>query len=289
MTAEAWMQRLGGPELPAIRFPEPHEVQTGYWLTGEERIIRGRANRLFTFAHGCRDLERAVLCIPPLACTGRIFAPMAPLSRDHRLVMWTPPVPRRTARGTDDVAVLADPEFPLPEHFPVVAAGLGCRTALQFAAAHPSRVRSLALISPVLTRAQVQWAAPFHLGLLGLPNASARALAPLGLAPPGSRRIPEPALLELFRQARRFGVREVLARLREAWRTSLPDPASLPRVPTFVLFGAYDGFCDQGSLRDLLKRLGASTEVLDDAGHLPFLSHPVWVNARLQSFLARHD
>lgn len=269
------------------RIPAPHEVQRGYWVTGEERLVTGRATRIFTFAYGCRDRERSVLCIPPLACTGRIFSPLAPLSRDHRLLMWTAPVSRRGGSAcAEDVSLLGHPDFPLPERFAVVASGLGCRTALRLAAEHPERITSLALFSPIVSAAQVRRIAPFLLGLVGLPRSSARAVAPLAYGAVGSRRVPEPAMLELLRQARRFEASDVLRRLKQAWREPLPDLSRLQRIRTFLLWGALDPFCGERTMRALEQALPGSSECLDDAGHVPFLTHPVWVNARLQALLA---
>lgn len=284
------MQRWTGEPLGrplANGIPAAHEVQQGYWVTGEERLLLGRTTRVFTFAYGCRDRERSVLGIPPLATTGRILSPLAPLSRDHRLVMWTPPPSRRGRSATrDDVAMLAHPDFPLPERFAVVAASYGCRAALALAVAHPERVRALVLISPLVLPRQLRRISPFLLGLVGLPRISARMLAPLGYDPVRTRKLPLPATLELLRQARRFQAPDILRRLTQAWREPLPDLRPLRGIPVFVLWGALDPFCDRGTVQALGRALPLSSECIDDASHLPFLSHPVWVNARLQSFLS---
>lgn len=288
--AEGWVQRWTGEPLDrplGNSIPAPHEVQQGYWVAGEERLLLGRTNRVFGFPYGCREWERSVLGIPPLATTGRILSPLAPLSRDHRLVLWTPPPSRRGRSAIrDDLSMITHPEFPLPERFAIVAASYGCRTALAFAAAHPDRVRALALICPLILPRQIRRISPFLLGLVGLPRLSARMLAPLGYDSVGTRKLPLPATLELLRQARRFEPLDLLRRLAQAWREPLPDLASLRSVPVFVLWGALDPFCDQRTVRSLERSLTVSSECIDDASHLPFLSHPVWVNARLQAFLA---
>lgn len=293
--ADAWLQRLSpsrgalhGPLSAAV--PAPHQVQQGFWVTGEERWVLGRTTRLFTFAHGCRDRERAVLCIPPLAATGRIFAPLAPLSRDHRLLMWTPPPSRRGRSACqDDVALLGHPDFPLPERFALIAASHGCRTALALAARWPQRIRALVLLGPLLSPRQLRRISPLLLGLVGLPRPSVRLLAPLGFEPLRGRRLPLSATLELLRQARRFRLMDVLRRLRQSAREPPPPLAGLRRIPTLVLQGGLDPFVDPAPLARLAGALPLTTERIADASHLLFLSHPVCVNARLQTFLAeRH-
>jgi pimeloyl-ACP methyl ester carboxylesterase len=289
-SADAWPQRLGpaswSPLLDGL--PAPHQVQPGFWVTGEERWVLGRTTRLFTFAHGCRDRERSVLCIPPLAATGRIFAPLAPLSRDHRLLLWTPPPSRRGRSALEeDVALLGHPDFPLPERFTLIAASLGCRTALALAARFPQRVRALVLIAPLFSR-RPRGLSPLLLSRVALPGPSARLLGPMGLGAVGARRLPLAATLELLRQAGRFGLADVARRLRQA-REPLPSLAPLHRLPALALEGGLDPFRDPATLSVLGRTLALSVERIEDAGHLPFLSHPVWVNARVQSFLGeRH-
>lgn len=294
-TAETWFHRLGlgssaAADAPVGAIPAAHQVQQGFWVTGEERWVAGRTTRLFTFAHGCRDRDRTVLCIPPLATTGRIFAPLAPLSRDHRLLLWTPPASRRGRSACqEDVSLLSEPDFPLPERFALVAASHGCRTALALAARCPARIRALVLIAPLLSPRQVRRFGPLAAGLVGLPRPSARLLAPLGFEAIRGRRLPLPATLELLRQARRFQVTDVLRRLRQGAQEALPDWSRLRGLPTLALFGGLDPFADLRALAPLARDLGWATERIDDASHLPFLSHPVCVNARLQTFLAeRH-
>jgi pimeloyl-ACP methyl ester carboxylesterase len=107
----------------------------------------------------------------------------------------------------------------------------------------------------------------------------------MGLGAVGARRLPLSATLELLRQAGRFRLSVVARRLRQGTGQALPPLSPLRGLPALALEGGLDPFRHPGTLSVLEKTLALSVERIEDAGHLPFLSHPVWVNARVQSFL----
>ena len=107
--------------------PEPEEIQPGYELTLEERMVRGAPVRLFTFPGGIEDGSRTVVCLPGLGASGRSFAPMAPLASELRFLLWTPTLrtPMTHTPLQWNVASLAHPDARLPERFALLGSSFG--------------------------------------------------------------------------------------------------------------------------------------------------------------------
>ncbi len=73
------------------------------------------------------------------------------------------------------------------------------------------------------------------------------------------------------------------------WRRQLmmrEDLAKLP-VPTLFVWGDKDAFAPPSSGEDMVARMAdAKIEIIEDAGHLPFLEQPAAVAAIINRFLA---
>jgi pimeloyl-ACP methyl ester carboxylesterase len=142
----------------------------------------------------------------------------------------------------------------LPERFSLLAASGAIPTALAIAEAAPGRVRALVLTgSPMHPRA-LGWC----LNLPAVGHVAARWL--------GGRHLPREARLTLVHEARRGAI----------W----PLEPHRSRVPTMVVSGGEDPL-GQWQLP------GAVHDCIPEAGHLPFLTHPVLFNGRVDEFLAR--
>jgi pimeloyl-ACP methyl ester carboxylesterase len=205
--------------LPTPRLvPAPEEIQAGYELTLEERMIRGAPMRLFTFPGGSEDVARTVVCLPGLGASGRSFAPMAPLAPHLRLRLWTPALhtPETDTQLQWNVESLAHPDTQLPERFALVGSSFGSLVSLAFTLAHPERLRALVLVSPVASVHRVRrWALSLstdvldadYLGALErlrvptlIIHGARDTLVPLRYAQDVARRIPG-SRLEVLREA----------------------------------------------------------------------------------------
>jgi pimeloyl-ACP methyl ester carboxylesterase len=271
--------------------PAPEEIQAGYGLTLEERVIRGAPVRLFTFPGGCEDVARTVLCLPGLGASGRSFAPMAPLAPHLRLRLWTP-TPRTPPAHTPlrwNVEALTHPDARLPERFALLGSSFGSLVSLAFTLAHPERVRALVLVSPVASVHRVRrWALSLST-LVRMPKPFAYVFAPTVARVLGGRHLPPEGRAEIVREARRLSPMELLRRLRDVLEADYLGALERLRVPTLVIHGARDAVVPLGYARDVARRIpGARLEVLREASHLPYMSHAQAFNAFTGDFLLQH-
>ncbi len=191
----------------------------------------------------------------------------------------------------DDLAALLD-ALDL-ERVHLVGTSYGGEVGLIFAAAHPRRVRSLAVISTVgrvsnLLRRKVDlWAEtalrdPQKLYDLAAPfNFSNRFLEQNpGVVGLGRARLAE-APAEFF---------PAFARLVEAFRgLDVSDRLADIRCPTLVMCGEEDALKPVAESRFIARRIpGAEMLIVPGAGHALVIEKPGEVNTALLGFLARH-
>lgn len=277
------------PAAPLV--PGLEEVQHGYALPLSERRVRGALVRLFTFPGGSHDEAQTVVCLPGLGASGRSFAPMRPLSTLLRLLLWTPPVhtPLTHPPLTWNVEALAHPEAGLPRRFALLGSSFGSLVALTFALAHPERLSALVLVSPVASVRRVRRVALSLSTLVRVPRPFAYLLAPTVARILGGRHLPPEGRAEIVREARRLSSLEMVRRLRDVLGADLLPQLARLRVPTLVVHGARDSLVPLSAARDVAARIpGAQLEVLREAAHLPYMSHPDAFNAFVGDFLLRH-
>ena len=120
--------------------PDVEDIQQGYELPCEERMVKGTPVRLSTFPQGHLDATRTVVCMPGLGASGRSFAPMRPLADTLRLLLWTPPLrtPMTHTPIQWNLAVLNHPEAGLPERFAMVGSSYGSLLSIAYAVSSPS-------------------------------------------------------------------------------------------------------------------------------------------------------
>ncbi len=271
--------------------PAPEEIQPGYELTLEERVVRGAPVRLFTFPGGSEDVARTVVCLPGLGASGRSFAPMAPLAPHLRLQLWTPtlrtPVTHSPLQW--NLEALAHPDALLPKRFSLVGSSFGSLVALAFTLAHPERVRALVLVSPVASVHRVRrWALSLST-LVRMPKPFAYVFAPTVARVLGGRRLPPEGRAEIVREARRLSPLEMLRRLSDVLDADYLQQLERLHVPTLIIHGARDTLVPLEYARDVARRIpGARLEVLREASHLPYMSHAQAFNALVGDFLLQH-
>lgn len=191
----------------------------------------------------------------------------------------------------DQVADLLDRQFPLPVH--VVGWSLGGLIGQHWAARHPDKVLSLALIStsPRFVRDE-DWAYAQPRAAIEAVGASLdtdfeatleRFLALQMLGAPAARETLKAVRGELFAHGRPQGLLPALNLLLEADARQL---AGRIRCPVGLFFGARDAITPIGAGRWLAENLDdARLYEFPHASHAPFLSHEDDFVARLTTHL----
>jgi pimeloyl-ACP methyl ester carboxylesterase len=272
--------------------PRLEEIQQGYELSCEQRMVRGAPVRLFTFPGGDPDTASTVLCLPGLGASGRSFAPMRPLASERRFLLWTPTLhtPLTHTPLQWNLASLEHPDARLPERFALVGSSFGSLISIAFALAHPERLRALVLVSPVASVHRVRrWALALST-LVRMPKPFAYVFAPTVARILGGRHLPPEGRAEIVREARRLSPLELLRRLQDILAADYLEDLERLRVPTLIIHGARDLLVPLSYARDVASRIpGSRLEVIREASHLPYMSHTDSFNAFVGDFLARHD
>jgi pimeloyl-ACP methyl ester carboxylesterase len=284
------MLEASSPHAPRL-VPEPEDIQPGYELALEERMVRGAPVRLFTFPGGNADVARTVVCMPGLGASGRSFAPMAPLASELRLQLWTPTLrtPMTHTPLQWNVASLAHPDAQLPERFALLGSSFGSLVSLAFTLAYPERVKALVLVSPVASVHRIRrWALSLST-LVRMPKPFAYLFAPTVARVLGGRELPAEGRAEIVREARRISPLELLRRLRDVLDADYLRQLERVSVPTMIIHGARDHLVPVRYARDVARRIpGARLEVLREASHLPYMSHAQSFNSFVGDFLLQH-
>lgn len=273
--------------------PSRDDVQEGYALPCRSVPVEGSQLRLFTVPGGNQDPARTVLCLPGLGASGRSFAPMRALGRDLRLLLWTPPLstPARLTPLEFNVQLLSSPPpaVGLPERFELLGSSYGSLLALRFALAHPARVKSLVLVSPVASTRRIRRGAVLAASLLRVPLPFAYLFAPVVARVLGGSRLSAEGRSELVREARRISPLEMVRRLRDIVTTELLPRLPELGMPVLVVHGGRDFIVPLEAARDVALRIpNARFEVIRGAAHLPYMSHPEAFNDRVHDFLLTH-
>ncbi|WP_164019104.1 alpha/beta fold hydrolase [Pyxidicoccus trucidator] len=272
--------------------PDLEDIQSGYeHLLHEERFVRGTPVRLFTFPGESVAVRRTVVCLPGLGASGRSFAPMGPLADELRLLLWTPPLstPATHTPLQWNLAVLSHVEAGLPERFALVGSSYGSLLSIAYTLAHPERVKALVLVSPVASVHRIRRLALTLSTLVRSPKPLAYLMAPTVARVLGGPHLPPEGRAEIVREARRMSSMELLRRLRDVLAADYLHRLHELRVPTLIIQGGRDLLVPTRAARDVAEHIpGARMEVLREASHLPYMTHPQSFNNLVGDFLLHH-
>ena len=189
-------------------------------------------------------------------------------------------------------------ELALPQ-VDVVASSWGGGIAQLFAAANPTRVRSLVLVAPVnpwsdlgLERVRF-FSRKFGAALLlaGMPFSRPLHLWGLKRMYGDPARIPAGTLEGYSRLFLRKGLAGNVVNMLRAWEDDLEALRRAPErihAPTLLIWGSRDSAVAPASAQPLMRRVPQSElAVIDGAGHLPFEETPEEFNRLVLDFLAR--
>ncbi|WP_170359142.1 alpha/beta fold hydrolase [Ruegeria arenilitoris] len=229
-------------------------------------------------------IEPLVL-LPEMMCDARLFEPQInSLSRQRAVTV----APISLGERIEEIASsLLDQ---LPRRFAVAGSGMGGVVALELVRRAPDRVSRLCLMATDAQADTPQTAAAREELLVAtkmgrLEEVMRRIISSNTLAP-GPRRIP--ILNDLVAMALDLGP-EVFERQIRALQRRPDQQSELRRikVPTLVLSGAHDTLTPLRKHTFMSELIpGADLKVIDEAGHLPTLEAPDFVNDALTQWLS---
>jgi pimeloyl-ACP methyl ester carboxylesterase len=145
---------------------------------------------------------------------------------------------------------------------------------------------ALVLAGPVLSRRQMPFPTKRFVDLLEAPEPIARLVSPLAAQVMGGFSLDRAGRDELVREARHFSGRELKRRLAALMATDLLPRLPELRLPVLFVHGSRDWLVPwRASRRAAALVPGARFELLERAGHVPYLSHPARFNALVAGFL----
>lgn len=275
------------PEVTQHRVPAPEEIQPGYELPVESLWVDGGEVRLFRVPEGITDVEKTVVCLPGLGASGRSFAPLRALGDRYRFLFWTPPLntPKRVPPLDFNITALHDTKA-LPRRFTLLGSSYGSLVALAYALAAPDRVKALVLVSPVASTRKIRNGAMFAQQAMRLPLPMAVVFAPAVARVLGGRELKAEARGEFIREARRIAPHEMGRRLKDILAANLMPRLSELKMPTLIIHGTRDRVVPLQSAKDVAEAiLHAELQLIEGAGHLPYMSHAKAFNSILDAFL----
>lgn len=229
-------------------------------------------------------IEPLVL-LPEMMCDARLFEPQInSLSRQRAVTV----APISLGERIEEIASsLLDQ---LPRRFALAGSGMGGVVALELVRRAPDRVSRLCLMATDAQADTPQTAAAREELLVAtkmgrLEEVMRRIISSNTLAP-GPRRIP--ILNDLVAMALDLGP-EVFERQIRALQRRPDQQGGLRRikVPTLVLSGAHDTLTPLRKHTFMSELIpGADLKVIDEAGHLPTLEAPDFVNDALTQWLS---
>ncbi len=273
--------------MSGLSHSPPASFRSDVWH--EELWLHGIRARALRFVGGCEDPSRAVVCVAGMGANGRSFVRQRPLAEDRFFLMLN--LPRETPRAQDPLlfAVESVEEF-MDVHGLVrpvlLGSSFGGAVATLVALRRGERLGGLVLANPVVARSQIPLAFPGFVNFLEAPDALARFMAPLAVQIMGGFSLDPDGRDEIVRESRLFTSRELKRRLEALMKLDLRDRLGDLPAQTLWVHGQRDLLVPVRAARRAASRIGHGRfEVIREAGHLPYLSHPGPFNSILSSFL----
>ena len=248
--------------------------------------VDGSRLRVSRFPGGLTDPSRALLCFPGYGATGESFARLAPLAHLLDVHLLTPPedgeaYPDVLARYGGMLASYARRfERPL-----VLGTSFGGPVAIQAAAQLGDALGGLILIS---TYAELRHPLRRFIPILAYLEAAAYSIQRLGVYAIAGPRLDREAARALLGQTNSISRREKHARLVAALTCNVEPAASRVAAPVLVIHGTKDRIVPIARGRRLAALFPrAELQVIDGAGHVPYLTHPRAIVDQIEAFARR--
>lgn len=258
-----------------------------------ELSLRGIRARAFHFRDGLVDPARALVCIAGMGADGRSFVRQRPLARDRWLLPLN--LPYETPRDAEPLEFAAEvvEEYVLHErlvHPALLGSSFGGAVVTLVALRGNVRPSALVLAGPVLSRKQIPFATTRFVDLLEAPDPLARLVSPIAAQVMGGFALDRDGRDELVREARHFTGRELKRRLVALMKMDLTPRLSALDLPVLVLHGSRDWLVPWRSSKRIAASIpGSRFELIERAGHVPYLSNPGPFNEAVQRFLESVD
>jgi pimeloyl-ACP methyl ester carboxylesterase len=273
--------------LPEIRTTPPAEFKQE--VARAELELRGVRAKAYQFPGGARDVGRALVCIAGMGADGRSFARQRELARDWFVLPLSTPF--ETPRGLSPIDFCADviEEYIDSERLvrPVIlGSSFGGAVAATVALRRHTTLGGLVLAGAVLSRRQIPLASKYFIDLLEAPEPVARLVAPMAAQIMGGFSLDRDGRDELVREARHFLGDELKRRLEALMKIDLLGRVTTLALPTLVIHGKRDLLVPWWRGKLTAEAIpGARFDLIDRAGHLPYLSHPELFNQAVAGFL----
>lgn len=229
-------------------------------------------------------MAEPLVFLPGLMCDARIFmAQLADLSRDHSVIVA--PV----TRGERVEEIASNILDTLPRKFALCGLSMGGIVAMEILRRAPDRITRLALFDTNPLAETPQSASAYEPMIVGaragrLPQVLRQLVGPEHLAPTPHRM----AILSLMDEMAAGLGPEVFIRQVRALQRRRDQQATLRRckVPTMVLCGEVDTLTPVKRHTFMAELIpNARLHVVPDAGHLPVLEQPEYVNDAIREWM----
>jgi len=240
----------------------------------------------FRVAAGFSPPAPALICFPGYGATGESFARLAPLADRLDVHLLTPPeeyarVPDVLTRYAALTAAFAR-QFDRPI---LLGTSFGGPIAIEAAAQLGDAIRGLVLIS---TYAELRHPLRFLIPILGILEPIAYSMKRFGVYVVGGPGLDPEAAHALVGQMSSIGRREKHARLVSALTCNVASAASRITAPVLVIHGNRDRMVRLSRGRALAALFpGAELQIIEGAGHVPYLTHPRAVIDHVAAFARR--
>lgn len=271
---------------PRHRMPTPSPF-AGFDLPYEDLPTEPVPLRCFRFPGGISDASRALVCVHGMAASGLSFARLRPLASRYDLRLLSAPVEPWEGGSRLGFSQAVEQVVRSLDRPVVLGTSFGSMVTLDLAHRAQDVIRGLILPAafarnhafPALLRPVEKLLVEIQALAAPLASVSARLVGGIGLD--------REAAQELARESAEVVPAERKRRLREVFETDLRALLREIDLPVLVIHGTKDHLVSKRDAFELAARLRTSRfEVIDGAGHVPYVSHPDELIALAEPFLS---